>query len=73
MMANMQNFEKMIIILREKSLCKFVIAVSREIACFSMLKKFPNHIYKTHADWLKQFYSPWESKRYKIKSQNSQI
>ena len=39
----------------------------------SMLNKIANCAYKTHADWLNHFYSPWKSKGYKVENLNGQL
>ena len=38
-----------------------------------MLDKIANRAYKAHADWLNDFYSPWDSKGYKVETQNDQL
>jgi len=54
-------------ILREKSLCGFATAVSRETASSSMLNDIANLAHKAGADW------PLESKGYTVESQNDQL
>jgi len=42
---------------------------SRKTGGSSMLNKVATYAYKTRADWLDYFYSPWESKGYKVENQ----
>ena len=62
----MVNLQK--IVLREKSHRELAIAILRETGSSSMLNKIPNHACKLGADWFNHFYSPWESKGYKVES-----
>ena len=50
-----------------------VQAFSRENSSFNMLDKIINRPHRARADWLNHFHSPWESKGYKVESQNDQL
>jgi len=49
------------------------MAVSRETDSYSTLIQIANRAYRARADWLNHFHSPWESKGYKVESQNDQL
>jgi len=69
-MANLRKIaEKARITLCEKLHCEFVIAVSSS----SILNRIANRTYKARADWPNHFYSPWESRGYKVENQNGQL
>ena len=57
----------------EKRYAKNCFANLRKTRNSSMLNQITNHASKARADWLKNFYSPWESRGYKIESQNGQL
>jgi len=61
------------ITLHQKSPCEFAMAVSRETDSYSTLIQIANRAYRARADWLNHFHSPWESKGYKVESQNDQL
>jgi len=54
-----------------ENLCEFAIAVSGQAGSSSVLNKIANRSYKARADLLYHFYSPQESKSYKVESQNT--